>query len=80
MGFLMLPDVARLQPRQQMAMDCAVCARPLGGRGQVLGDVLHRGFLFRLWICSVLDCEGEGPVADHRDSGAPATAAPARTP
>ncbi|BCM68730.1 MULTISPECIES: hypothetical protein [Streptomyces] len=50
-----LPDVARLRPRQQMAMECALCARPLGGSGRVLGEVRHRGLLFRLWVC-LRDC------------------------
>ncbi|MBL1081629.1 hypothetical protein JK359_06490 [Streptomyces actinomycinicus] len=47
-----LPDVGRLLPRQQMAIDCALCARPLGGSGRVLGEVRHRGLLFRLWVCA----------------------------
>lgn len=46
-----IPDVARLRPRQQMAMECARCARYLGANGEVLGDVRHRGLLFRLWVC-----------------------------
>ncbi|MEV7091063.1 hypothetical protein AB0O07_35260 [Streptomyces sp. NPDC093085] len=46
-----LPDLTRLRPRQQMAIDCARCARHLGMSGQVLGDVRYRGLLFRLWIC-----------------------------
>ncbi len=46
-----LPDVARLRPRQQMAMECARCARYLGASGEMLGDVRYRGLLFRLWIC-----------------------------
>jgi hypothetical protein len=32
-----LPDIAGLRPRRQMAMDCALCARPLGARARVLG-------------------------------------------
>ncbi|MFC9426897.1 hypothetical protein [Streptomyces sp. NPDC056987] len=47
----LLPDLARLRPRQQMAIDCARCARHLGMSGRVLGDVRYRGLLFRLWIC-----------------------------
>lgn len=47
-----LPDVASLRPRQQMAMDCALCARPLGASGRVLGEVRHRGLPFRLWACA----------------------------
>jgi hypothetical protein len=47
-----LPDIARLQPRQQMAMDCARCARPLGAGGQVWGEARYRGHLFRLWVCA----------------------------
>ncbi len=46
-----LPRVERLTPRQQMAVDCARCARRLGMAGQVWGEVRHRGLLFRLWIC-----------------------------
>ncbi|MEV6393594.1 hypothetical protein AB0M39_02240 [Streptomyces sp. NPDC051907] len=46
-----LPDIARLRPRQQMAMECARCARYLGPNGEVLCDVRHQGLLFRLWIC-----------------------------
>ncbi|MFF9086610.1 hypothetical protein ACF1BE_09415 [Streptomyces sp. NPDC014991] len=45
------PDVAQLLPRQQMAMDCAVCACPLGASGRVLAEVRHRGLPFRLWVC-----------------------------
>ena len=54
-----LPDITRLRPRQQMAMDCAFCARRLGASGRVLGDVCHRGFLFRLWVC-IPDCQAAG--------------------
>lgn len=46
-----LPHVAHLSPRQQMAMDCALCAHRLGVRGRVLGEVRHRGLPFRLWAC-----------------------------
>ena len=46
-----IPDVARLRPRQQMAMECARCARYLGANGEVLGEVRLRGLLFRLWVC-----------------------------
>ncbi|MFF9771789.1 hypothetical protein ACIGXF_06625 [Streptomyces sp. NPDC053086] len=52
----LLPDVGRLRPRQQMAIDCALCARPLGASGRVLGEVRYRGLLFRLWVC-VLGCQ-----------------------
>jgi hypothetical protein len=51
-----LPDVARLRPRQQMAMDCVLCARPLGMRGRRLGEARHRGMLFQLWACAP-DCQ-----------------------
>jgi hypothetical protein len=34
-----LPDLARLRPRQQMAMDCALCARRLGASGRQLGEI-----------------------------------------
>ncbi len=51
-----LPDVARLRPRQQMAMDCALCSRPLGASGRVLGEVCHLGLPFRLWVC-IPDCQ-----------------------
>lgn len=54
-----LPDIARLRPRQQMAMECAHCARYLGASGRVLGDVLHLGLLFRLWVCAP-DCRTAG--------------------
>ncbi len=47
-----LPELARLRPRQQMAMDCALCARRLGASGRRLGEVRHRGFLFQLWACA----------------------------
>lgn len=47
-----LPDVAVLRPRQQMAIECALCARPLGTSGRVLGEVRHRGLPFRLWACA----------------------------
>ncbi|WP_147472651.1 hypothetical protein [Streptomyces triticirhizae] len=47
-----LPEIARLQPRQQMAMDCARCARPLGAGGRIWGETRHRGHLFRLWVCA----------------------------
>ncbi len=43
-----LPRLDRLTPRQQMAMDCARCARRLGTVGRVWGEVRHRGLLFRL--------------------------------
>ncbi|MBL1105563.1 hypothetical protein JK361_13360 [Streptomyces sp. 5-8] len=56
-----LPDVARLGPRQQMALDCAVCARPLGASGRVLCELRHRGLLFRLWVCTP-GCQTPGPV------------------
>ncbi|MBC9730345.1 hypothetical protein [Streptomyces sp. TRM68367] len=46
-----LPAVGSLRPRQQMAMECALCARYLGASGRVLGDVRHRGRPFRLWGC-----------------------------
>jgi hypothetical protein len=51
-----LPDVARLRPRQQMAMDCALWTRRLGASGRVLGEVRHRGHPFRLWVC-IPDCQ-----------------------
>ncbi|AYN38932.1 hypothetical protein D9753_08390 [Streptomyces dangxiongensis] len=56
-----LPDVARLLPRQQMAMDCAVCARPLGASGRVLAEVRHLGLPFRLWVC-VRGCPASRPA------------------
>ncbi len=46
-----LPRVDQLSPRQQMAIDCARCARRLGMAGRVWGEARHRGRLFRLWIC-----------------------------
>ena len=46
-----LPHVAHLRPRQQMAMDCALCARPLRASGRVLGEARHQGLPFRLWAC-----------------------------
>ncbi len=61
-----LPDVARLRPRQQMAMECARCARYLGANGEVLGDVRYRGLLFRLWVC--------GPTCRSPTPGTPAGA------
>ena len=54
-----LPDIGRLRPRQQMAMECAHCARYLGASGRVLGDVRHLGLLFRLWVCAP-DCRTVG--------------------
>ncbi|MEU2064138.1 hypothetical protein [Streptomyces sp. NPDC013455] len=54
-----LPDIDRLRPRQQMAMECALCARPLGVSGRVLGEVRHRGLPFRLWVC-VRGCQAAG--------------------
>ncbi|MFB0615524.1 hypothetical protein [Streptomyces sp. AGS-58] len=54
------PDIAQLLPRQQMAIDCAVCARPLGGSGRVLAEVRHRGLPFRLWVC-VIGCPASRP-------------------
>jgi len=48
----LLPDLARLWPRQQMAMDCALCARPLGASGRRLGEIRHRGLPFQLWACA----------------------------
>ena len=56
-----LPDVARLRPRQQMAMECARCAWYLGASREVLGDVRHRGLLFRLWVCGPT-CRSPTPV------------------
>ncbi len=47
-----LPEFTGLRPHQQMAMDCALCNRRLGASGRVLGDVRHRGRLFRLWACA----------------------------
>lgn len=55
-----LPDPARLNPRQQMAMNCAHCAHCLGMNGRVGGEVRHRGLLFRLWICAP-DCPSPVP-------------------
>lgn len=48
----LLPDLARLRPRHQMAMDCAFCARPLGASGRQLGEIRHRGLPFQLWACA----------------------------
>ncbi|GAA3124403.1 hypothetical protein [Streptomyces echinatus] len=59
-----LPDVARLRPRQQMALDCAMCARPLGASGRVLCELRHRGLLFRLWVCTPR-CQPAGPTTRH---------------
>ncbi|KPI09449.1 hypothetical protein OK074_3255 [Actinobacteria bacterium OK074] len=47
-----LPVFGCLSPRQQMAMDCALCGARLGCSGRVLGDVRFRGFVFRLWACA----------------------------
>lgn len=49
---LPLPDLARLRPRQQMATDCALCARLLGASGRRLGEIRHRDLLFQLWACA----------------------------
>ncbi|MDQ1018999.1 hypothetical protein QFZ43_005548 [Streptomyces afghaniensis] len=46
-----LPDFDQLSPRQQIAVDCARCARPLGMNGRKWGEIRHRGFPFVLWIC-----------------------------
>lgn len=59
-----LPDVTRLRPRQQMAMECAQCARYLGANGRVLGDVHHLGLLFRLWVCSP-NCRTAGSIVPN---------------
>ncbi|MEU3826077.1 hypothetical protein GT045_33860 [Streptomyces sp. SID486] len=67
----LLPDVARLRPRQQMAIDCALCARPLGTSGRVLGEVRHRGLLFRLWVC-FLGCQSAAPSVTGTWAGEPA--------
>lgn len=53
-----LPHVAHLSPRQQMAMDCALCAHRLGASGRVLGEVRHRALPFRLWAC-IPDCQAD---------------------
>ena len=47
-----LTDLARLRPRQQMAIDCVLCARPLGASGRRLGEIRHRGLPFHLWACA----------------------------
>jgi hypothetical protein len=47
-----LPEFTSLRPCQQMAMDCALCSSRSGASGRVLGDVRHRGRLFRLWACA----------------------------
>ncbi|WP_155057465.1 hypothetical protein [Streptomyces blattellae] len=47
-----LPKFTDLNARQQMAMECALCSAYLGASGRVLGDVRHRGRLFRLWACA----------------------------
>ncbi|MGW0712544.1 hypothetical protein ACWD4G_42555 [Streptomyces sp. NPDC002643] len=44
--------MTRLRPRQQMGMDCALCGRPLGMHGRVLGEAKHLGFSFQLWTCA----------------------------
>ena len=44
-----LPEFTSLRPRQQMAMDCALCNTRSGITGRVLGQVRHRGRPFRLW-------------------------------
>lgn len=70
-----LPDLARLRPRQQMAMDCALCARPLGASGRRLGEVSHQGLPFQLWGCAP-DCQATGAAVPNH----PAThARPPRT-
>jgi len=53
---LPLPHVAHLRPRQQIAIDCALCARRLGTSGRRLGEVRHRGLPFQLWAC-IPDCQ-----------------------
>lgn len=62
-----IPDVAWLRPRQQMAMECALCARTLGVNGKVLGEVRHRGLPFLLWVCT-LGCQAAGSATP---AGAP---------
>lgn len=47
-----LPTIDQLSPRQQMAINCARCARHLGMSGRVWGEVRHLGLLFRLWVCA----------------------------
>ncbi|GAA2284719.1 hypothetical protein GCM10010415_63290 [Streptomyces atrovirens] len=51
-----LPAFAGLRPRQQMAMDCALCASPLGASGRRLGEVRHWDRPFQLWACAP-DCQ-----------------------
>nr|WSZ97880.1 hypothetical protein OH820_21420 [Streptomyces sp. NBC_00857] len=46
-----LPELTRLGPRQQMAIDCVRCGRRLGTNGRVLGEVRYQGFVFQLWVC-----------------------------
>jgi hypothetical protein len=46
-----LPELTRLEPRQQMAIDCVRCGRRLGTNGRVLGEARYQGFVFQLWVC-----------------------------
>ncbi|PWG07031.1 hypothetical protein DF268_45475 [Streptomyces sp. V2] len=48
---VVLPRLDQLNPRQQMEMDCARCARRLGASGVVWGEVRYLGLMFRLWVC-----------------------------
>jgi hypothetical protein len=61
---LNVPDITRLRPRQQMAMECARCARYLGASGRVLGDVRHLGLPFRLWVCAP-NCRTAGSTVSN---------------
>ncbi|MEU6590331.1 hypothetical protein ABZ923_14120 [Streptomyces sp. NPDC046881] len=58
----LLPDVARLRPRQQMGIECADCGLPLGPSGRVLGEVRYRGLPFRLWVCPT-GCDTTPPAS-----------------
>ncbi|QCX75474.1 hypothetical protein C9F11_08925 [Streptomyces sp. YIM 121038] len=45
------PEFARLSPRQQMGVNCALCDDRLGVGGLVLAKVHWRGMPFTLWAC-----------------------------
>lgn len=54
-----LPDPERLDQRQLIGVNCALCGRYLGFRARDLGTVRHAryGYTYRLWGC-VPECAG----------------------